>query len=283
MRRPAPVFLNKCSVTGVDVMPPKRYECEGRDKASWRRKRLRQGITRWHKSVCDRARPIESVQLLALTCTEADPAVAQGAIMRFWKGMRAQYPGLEYFSWLELQRRGAPHYHAIILNPPWRTRGEAVARMRRLWPLASITPNLQIRPGSWFVRAGGRYVTKYAQKTPAPGAVRSAGGNDKRYQQAYEEIPRELRTFQHNLLEHRMAAIDEHLDQADWSYLPASSHQGVYFPATVSLVRNVLHTCGAAHGNIPLRRVKRRLPRSSKSLGSQRRNGVTTTAAPLPG
>lgn len=43
---------------------------------------------------------------------------AFGAARRFWKAMRDRYGDLTYFCWLELTAAGAPHYHALLVNPP---------------------------------------------------------------------------------------------------------------------------------------------------------------------
>lgn len=287
-RRGRSVFLNQCSVIGTAVDPPLTYEVTGRDAASWRRKRLRQGIARWHKSVCDGPRPVEFVELLTLTSRSAAPAAAQGAIMAFWRGMRRDYPGLRYFSWLELQWRGAPHYHAIIVNPPWRTRGEAVARIRRHWRLGSITPNLKVRDGAWFVRAGGAYVRKYANKAPQWSGARGSGPGtprrpvDVHYQQDYSDVPRELRTFQHQVLEHAMDDVDVHLDRAEWRYVPEQVTRGGFEPAYVQLMQRLHHRCGRPMGNIRLRQ-RKRPSQQARPRGAHGGNGVTSTAAPPTG
>jgi hypothetical protein len=162
---------------------------------------LRRGIDRWHADTraCVRVR---RVLRIALTVTASEPEAAIGAIRALWNAFRTQYGKVPYFSWIELQRRGAVHYHALIVNPPWHLEREARYWLQRHWQLAQIQPDVHTEMPAWFADQAGGYVKAYAKKR----------GN-KAYQQEYENLPRELRTFESNRLEHQVAELDEHLDK----------------------------------------------------------------------
>ena len=139
---------------------------------------------------------------VALTVEALEPEAALGAIRNLWQAFRKQYGRLPYFAWLELQRRGAVHYHALIVNPPWLFERDARHWLQQHWQLARVQPDVHRETADWFLSRAGAYVKAYAKKA-----------GKKAYQQVYESIPRELRTFVCNRLEHQVAELDQHRDK----------------------------------------------------------------------
>jgi len=153
---------------------------------------------------------------------------ARGAIRDFWQAFRVRYGKRPYFSWAELQARGAIHYHAIIVNPPWRLVRNARRWIKANWTLQWITPRVDFEDSRWFHRRAGWYVRQYAkspEKLPPinPGYRPSADGELERkpraraksYQQDYENMPREIRTWECNRLRERVAYLDKHRDNVE--------------------------------------------------------------------
>src|SRR5215471_7691920 len=145
-----------------DLDHPRRLEIKQQTRGERRRRSLRRGIRNWHQDTCARVRPGQRVLLLALTVVDADPMAARGAIRDFWGASSKQFGKRPYFSWAELQRRGAVHYHAILVAPPWRLHRDAVKWIQAHWTLARITPSVTWRDWNWYVGKSGRYVRKYA-------------------------------------------------------------------------------------------------------------------------
>lgn len=217
MTSSSPRLLECSALMRSDLDEPRNVDLSDQSPPARRRRRLCRGIDRWVTGTSIAGLPSGRVLLVALTFADADPTAARGAIRTFWQHYRKTFGTRPYFSWTELQFRGAVHYHAILINPPWKTRGDAVRWIVPHWPHASITPSLEWRPKSWFVEKGGNYVKKYAR---APEKSRLAGARpvpsdvehqvDKSYQQAYEDLPREIRTYEHSVLPWLMSEIDEH-------------------------------------------------------------------------
>jgi len=140
------------------------------------------------------------VALILLTA-QPDMQTAYGAARRFWQELRERYGELTYFCWLELTADGKPHYHAMLVNPPPGFFGrENRPFLEQAWGNRYV--KLQWRDASWFRDQGGRYVGGYAKKF-----------GQKSYQQSYEDVPRELRTFMSNRLAHPAALRAEYRDK----------------------------------------------------------------------
>ena len=196
----APGLLEPCALMRRHVDEPRRVTPD-RSRAAGRRRRLRVGIDRWHADTCSGG-TIRNVLLVALTVAEPDPLAARGAIRDLWHDYRAEFGRRPYFSWIELQRRGAVHYHVLLVNPPWALERDARRWLQQHWRLASIQPSVQARSPRWFRREAGAYARAYAKKI-----------GHKAYQQAYDSLPRELRTFESNRLAHTAAELDKHIDK----------------------------------------------------------------------
>lgn len=265
-----PVSLKYCTVIDTPLRDPIHLEPTGRVSRGERRRRsLRRGIALWHADACARARPRRSVLLLALTFRDDDPMAARGAILQFWRAYRSKFGKRLYFSWAELQRRGAVHYHALLYDPPWTLRRHAAEWIQAHWPHADIQPNVQFRDYSWFVAKSGSYVRKYA--STKFGNTASA----KSYQQEYDELPREIRTWECNRLAHPVRVVLEHTDR------PVIVNLNPFAPWPIRrlhwwLISRQVH-CVPAAGRCSLALTKKRL-RISPNLRSRREDsGVTTT------
>jgi len=217
----APVSLNYCAVMPQWWDSPRRLEIRKRSPAERRRRNLRRAIDRWYADTNAWIPTVRKVRLVALTFRDSDPMAARGAIREFWEHFRRTFGRTPYFSWAELQMRGAVHYHAMIVNDRWKRERDARRWIQKHWPHADIQPSVQLRDGAWWQRSAGGYVKKYAVDPSKREAVELGEGPpinrlrpvDKSYQQQYEQLPREIRTFQHNLLEHYMSAVDQHVDR----------------------------------------------------------------------
>lgn len=123
---------------------------------------------------------------------------AYGAARAFWQALRDRYGELTYFCWLELTAAGLPHYHAMLTNPP----PGFFSRSNKAWleeQWGNRFVKLAWRDAEWFARAAGAYAGSYVKKM-----------GHKAYQQSYEEVPRELRTFMCNRLDHPSEVLALH-------------------------------------------------------------------------
>ena len=96
---------------------------------------------------------------------------------------------LRYFWWPEFQKRGALHYHAVLVNPPFEHERDARHWFDSHWrgldgqDLAGIHTWVEWRSGDWFKTHAGDYVLK---------DVRKVAG--KWYEQEYDRMPKGWRT-----------------------------------------------------------------------------------------
>jgi hypothetical protein len=284
----APVSLNRCTIKRVELEDPQRVEVGRSSRGERRRRNLRRGIDRWHQDVLLAARP-RYVWRVALTFTSDDPLAARGKIRDFWKLLRDQVPGIRYFSWAELQHRGALHYHALIVDPPWSLEREARRWLTDHWPWSGIQPDVHRETGRWFRRRGGRYVKAYAKKprpsiktgngpaAPAPRSAAAGDRPDKSYQQDYDELPREIRTFQCSRLAHFVQELDGHRERVEiaWIYDPDPVTGRI---ATGWVLARVAHT--SAPRGCSLRK-KKRAPSAPTPGPFTRRPGGPYTRQPV--
>jgi hypothetical protein len=116
---------------------------------------------------------------------------------------------MRYFWWAEFQKRGAIHYHMILVDSPFRDEPEAKRWLTSHWTdaqgnkLADIQAWTQYRSADWFKRAGGDYILKDVRKL-----------NGKRYEQEYTRMPRGWRTFRCHQLTFTAREHQEHESKA---------------------------------------------------------------------
>jgi len=112
-------------------------------------------------------------------------------------------PRLRYFWWAEFQARGALHYHAIIVDPPFEFVRDARHWFDAHWELAEIQTWVEWRSAAWFAKSAGDYALKDVRKL-----------NGKRYEQDYTNMPKGWRTFSSNRLAFTAAEHQEHETKA---------------------------------------------------------------------
>jgi hypothetical protein len=281
------VSLNLCALMREPLEHPEPFTVKQADRAERRRRSLRKGIGRWHQDVMTHGRDRGEVLLIGLSVADSDPMSARGEIRRFWSDFRVEFGLTPYFSWAELQKRGATHYHAIIVNPPWRRVREWRHWLQEHWPLAAVQPSIEKRDMAWFRARGGQYVRKYASEKWTPHqANRDPRVNgaaerplaDKSYQQEYEALPREIRTWECNRLAHRVAELDEHRDKielvctAPWAPL----HVRLTSFWILARIRHVIPPRGCC----TLAQIKTRTPQSTRSPRQVGGSGGAITRAP---
>lgn len=176
-----------------------------RSKGAQRKRRLARGLRRWDldRQLC--AEPTRRIATLTLTIPEKDPEAAIGRVYQFWGRVRRRWLGTRYFCWLELQRRGAVHYQCVWLNPPHVKQVNLLAWVDRAW--GGGRTQVRFSDGRRGLEREIEYALGYAKKM-----------GRKAYQQRYDEVPRELRTFMSQRLEIPPPEIDRHLEGDVWEY-----------------------------------------------------------------
>lgn len=185
-------------------------------------------------------------------------------------------PRFRYLWWAEFQKRGALHYHAILVNPPWKFEREARRWFDSHWraadgsKLAGIQTWVEWRSGKWFETKAGDYVLK---------DVRKIAG--KRYEQDYERMPRGWRTFRHHQLTRTAAEHQEHETKAVTVCAGEHAHSSKVCWQTIYVVR-VDHHVPARGGCRMFSRRKPRIKRSVLQPGCQNGDLVSASAAERP-
>lgn len=179
-------------------------------KGAQRRRRLARGLKRWDfdRQLC--AEPVRRIATVTLTVKEADPRAAIGRVRDFWAKVRRSWLGTRYFCWLELQRRGAVHYHCVWLNPPRLPHRQMYAWVEKAWGGGRTQYRVQ------YQRQGLQREIDYAL-----GYAKKMG--KKAYQQRYDQVPAELRTFMSQRLEIKPKECDHGIDREVWQYHAATS------------------------------------------------------------
>lgn len=182
-------------------------------KGAQRRRRLARGVARWNFDRLQCAEPTRRVATITLTVDVQDAEQARGWIYRFWQRVRQAELGTRYFAWLELQRSGRIHYHCIWLNPPQRTKRNLLQDVERWWGHGRT--QVRFTAARDGLQRELEYVIGYTKKM-----------GRKSYQQRYDQVPRELRTFMSQRLEIPPKVVDEHLDQELYAFHPAELRTG---------------------------------------------------------
>jgi len=197
-------------------------------KGAQRRRRLKRGVARWNldRQLC--AEPTRRVATVTLTVRSDEPEAAIGRVYRFLARVRRQWLGTRYFCWLELQRRGAVHYHLVWLNPPSLGRVDLIAWVQRAW--GSDRTQVRFKDVRDGLQSELDYVMGYAKKM-----------GRKSYQQRYDEVPRELRTFMSQRLEIPPKELDGHMSRDEYLYVPEATYRGERVPEHLEVVGHVDH------------------------------------------
>ena len=223
----SPVSLYEC-FTMRGLSDEVRTFAPSRSRGAQRRRRLDRAIRRWSQNHELAHTRVRGAVLVTLTTRARDPLVAQGQMRSFWAAVRHRWPGSQYFCWAELQERGAVHYHALWLNAPRLRRGVLPAWVDRTWALGRT--QVRWRDRAWVERASMEYVLGYAKKM-----------GQKRYQQEYDAMPRELRTFSSERLQFEPTELDAHRDRPMTIYVAAGDSSLKNVEAVVQVVGQVTH------------------------------------------
>lgn len=193
-----------------------------------RRRRLHRGVELWNADRLLCAERTRRVAFLTFTLADPDARAIYGRMRDFWRKVRQTWLGTRYFCWLELQRNGRIHYHAIWLNPPHQKRANLVAWVAHHWQHGRTQVRFrQVRFGDDGL---ADYVIDYAKKM-----------GRKSYQQLYDDLPRELRTFMCQRLESDPRELLEHTDHDVWQYRGDNSYRGEYQPPKLVCIGRSVH------------------------------------------
>lgn len=165
--------------------------------------------------------------MVTLTVPETDARASIGRVMAFWKKVRQTWLGTRYFCWLELQKEGRIHYHCVWLNPPHLKRVNLLAWVDRAWD--SGRTQVRFSDGRAGLQRELDYALKYTDKMTR-----------KSYQQRYDDVPRELRTFMSQRLEIPPRVIDDHLSRDVYEYHSADVRLLEVKPGHTELVSEYL-------------------------------------------
>lgn len=188
-----------------DEVEHRRHVVPSSSRGAQRRRRLARGVARWDFDRLQCAEPTRRVATITLTVDVQDAEAARGWIRTFWRRVRQVELGTRYFAWLELQRSGRIHYHCIWLNPPHRKKRDLVHDVARWWGHGRT--QVRFTAARDGLERELDYVIGYTKKM-----------GRKSYQQRYDQVPRELRTFMSQRLEIPPKVVDEHLDQDLYVY-----------------------------------------------------------------
>src|SRR5262249_19022463 len=136
-----------------------------------------------------------------------------------------------YFCWLELTRKGRVHYHWVWLNPPHQREVNLQYWVAKAWGART-----QVRFSAVADRALQdeiEYALGYAKKL-----------GRKSYQQRYEAVPRQLRTFMSQRLEIPGQDLDAHIDRDEYRYKAEEVIAGELVAAHLVFVKHIEHVFG---------------------------------------
>jgi hypothetical protein len=184
-------------------------------------------VARWNFDREQCAEPTWRVAVVTLTVPEGDPRAVIGDVQRFLAQVRRRWLGVRYFCWLELQARGAAHYHLVWVNPPNRREVNLLHWVEHAWGRGRTQVRFSGDPNR--IQNEVEYAVAHSKKI-----------GRKAYQQRYDDVPRELRTFMSQQLEIPIKQIDAHLGGPIWQYhhggVEASRiRPGVYLPVEAFL------------------------------------------------
>lgn len=199
-----------------------RTPVPSRTRTAQRRARLRRGLERWNLDRLECPEPTWRIATVTLTIPEDDPAAAIGRVYKFLAKVRQRWLGTRYFCWLEVQKRGAPHYHMLWLNPPSFAKVNLQAWVARAW--GEGRTQVKFKRGREALQHELEYALKHTDKM-----------GKKAYQQRYEDIPSQLRTFMTQRLDYTMDDLDHQLPQQSVRYVPETVYAGQYYPPFLEL------------------------------------------------
>jgi hypothetical protein len=228
-------------------------------------------VARWDfdRRLC--AEPTWRVAVVTLTVPEGDPAAVIGDVREFLAKVRQRWLGVRYFCWLELQARGAAHYHMVWVNPPNRREVNLLHWVDHAWGRGRTRVRFSGDPNC--IQNEVEYAVAHSKKV-----------GRKAYQQRYDDVPRELRTFMSQRLEIPIKDIDLCLGGPIWAYRRPDVTPSRIFPGVFRAVDAYLELIGDREHVVPIggvcralehRRAKRSPPRAPPSSSRSSRTSST--------
>lgn len=174
-------------------------------RAAGRKRRLHRGLLSWDldRRLCPEA--TRRAVLLTFTIRDDEQHQVVDAMRRFWRQAREKWPGMRYFCWLELTKRGQMHYHAWWLNPPNAKRVHLASWVQHTWRLGYS--KVAWPRDRWSEAYMTQYVLGYVKKMGA-----------KAYQQQYADLPRGIKTYMTQRTDIPVTELVKHLDGQVWAY-----------------------------------------------------------------
>ena len=194
--------------------------------------------------------------------------VARTAAARHGNECKPTLHRMRYFWWAEFQKRGALHYHAIVLDPPFAAIRDARHWFDKTWRSAlpagvfRTQCYVEFRSSSWFRKSGGDYVLKDLRKL-----------NGKAYEQEYSRMPAGWRTFRSHQLTFTAAEHQEHESKA-WTVCTADAAAPWHQKTKEIFIYRVDHHC-PQDGGCRLTQRKAR-GRKQQDVAGSRKNAVPT-------
>lgn len=181
-----------------------------RTKTTQRRRRLARGLTLWDidRQLC--SDPTRRIARVTLTFAAGEYEAAYGQARHFWARVRRKWLGTRYFCWLELTRAGRAHYHCVWVNPPHLRRVNLLKWVDQAWGIGRT--EVRFSDGTRGIDRELSYALGYAKKM-----------GKKSYQQVYEDVPRQLRTFMTQRLDIPPGSLDHAVERDLWTYVGRSA------------------------------------------------------------
>jgi hypothetical protein len=209
-------------------MEGKRIPLAQQSKGAQRRRRLARGLARWDAERKELATPWRSLAVVVLTLPPEPPEKSQGRIYKFLAKMRRQWLGTRYFCWLELQRNGTVHYNVIWLDPPRVPHKQMYAWVHHAWGAGRT--QYRVKYARDALGRALEYAEKYTRKM-----------RWKAYQQAYDQVPRTLRTYMNQRLQAPLKDVDDTIEKDLWAYHDAGWFAGSWRAAYLEYAGHFNH------------------------------------------
>lgn len=193
-----------CRTTRTALETPLRVTAS-RDRSALRSARAHRGLDRWECALrWDRVN-VRYVRFITLTTESPDVGVVTGRMEELWHRIRSRWPNARYFWKLEIQARGAAHYHMFWINAPTIAKGFTLKWLTGVWGLGFV--HEKRIPGSVWKRSGAGYLRSYLKKHGA-----------KSYQEDYAEVPSYIRTYGSNVKGYDARELDAHVSRWECVY-----------------------------------------------------------------
>ena len=205
-RQRSPLGLHTCDGMREPLAEPRSFRVN-RSRVAARNRRRDRSVDRWHQAMVYDKVCRKRVWLLLFTTSSPDPAVVEGQMRRFWHAVRDRFGKQQYWAGLEVQQRGAAHYHVMWVDPAMADTRETKQWLEKTWGLGFV--KLKQRSRTWFDLTGATYIKS---------EIKASEG--KAYQHDYSAIPSTVKTCMYGELEFLARDLDAHRDSQLVAYVP---------------------------------------------------------------